>query len=81
MTPFLWPLVHSETELGASLVLLLFCRALVQIRLGFPVWPIFLSPITTVVALFIVLRSLRMARHEGVVRWRGREYRRETTEF
>ena len=81
VTPFLWPLVHSQTELGASLGLLLFCRALVQIRLGFPVWPIFLSPITTVVALFIVLRSLRMARHEGVVRWRGREYRRETTEF
>jgi glycosyltransferase involved in cell wall biosynthesis len=81
VTPFLWPFFHTVPELGASLGLLLFCRALVQIRLGFPLWPIFLSPVTTILALFIAQRSLRMARREGVVRWRGREYRREMTEF
>jgi chlorobactene glucosyltransferase len=81
LTPFLWPFVPSSAALGASLGLLLFCRALVQLRLRFPLWPIFLSPLTTLVALFIVLRSLRMARVDGVVRWRGREYPRETTEF
>jgi chlorobactene glucosyltransferase len=81
LTPFLWPLASSSAALGGSLVLLLTSRALVQLRLRFPLWPIFLSPITTVVALFIVLRSLWMARVDGVVRWRGREYPRESTEF
>jgi chlorobactene glucosyltransferase len=78
--PFVWPLMPS-LELGSSLALLLVCRTLVQLRLRFPLWPVLLSPVTTLVSLFIVLRSLRMARGEGVVRWRGREYKRETTEF
>ncbi len=80
LTPFLWPL-QGTAALGGSLALLLFCRTLVQLRLRFPLWPVLLSPVTTVVGLFIVLRSLRMARGEGVVRWRGREYKREMTEF
>lgn len=79
--PFLWPVLGASAPLGGSLALLLFCRLLVQLRLRFPLWPILLSPLTTLVAVFIVLRSLRMARSDGVVRWRGREYKRETTEF
>ena len=39
------------------------------------------SPLATMVTLFIVLRSLRMTRRDGVVRWRGREYPHESTEF
>lgn len=81
LTPFLWPLAWRSIELGLSLLLLLISRSAVQLRLGFPLWPALLSPVTTVVSLFIVLRSLRMAHDEGVVRWRGREYARDTTEF
>lgn len=91
LTPFLWPiLVALEPAsavtgavglIGASLGLLIASRALVHLRLGFPLWPIVLSPIATLVTLFVVLRSLRMARSEGVVRWRGREYPHESTEF
>jgi Glycosyl transferase family 2 len=79
--PFLWPVLRPSAALGGSLALLLFCRTLLQLRLRFPLWPVLLSPVTTLVSVFIVLRSLRMARGEGVVRWRGREYKRETTEF
>jgi len=81
VAPFLWLFVPSSLDLGASLLLLLFCRTLVQLRLRFPLWPILLSPLTTAVGFVIVLRSLRMARRDRVVRWRGREYPRETTEF
>ena len=80
LTPFLWPLGTSGF-LGSTLLLLLFCRALVHLRLGFPLWPILFSPLLTASGVLIVLRSLRMARREGVVRWRGREYPVETTEF
>ncbi len=81
LIPFLWLLVPSNAVLGLALALLLFCRTLVQLRLGFPLWPVFFSPLMTASSVLIVLRSLRMARQEGVVRWRGREYSRETTEF
>ncbi len=81
LAPFLWPLATSNTLLGWALVLLLSSRALVQLRLGYPLWPVFLSPLMTASSVLIVLRSLRMARQEGVVRWRGREYSRETTQF
>lgn len=80
LTPFLWPVVPIPA-LGASLVLLLATRAMVHLRMGFPLWSIPLSPLATVVTLVTVLRSLRMARSDGVVRWRGREYPRESTEF
>jgi hypothetical protein len=91
IAPFAWPVLAALQPasafsgavgaLGASLLLLLVSRALVHLRLGFPLWPIVFSPIATFVTLFIVLRSLRMARGDGVVRWRGREYPHETTEF
>ncbi len=91
LTPFAWPLVAlaapSEAVappmswLGLSLGLLLFCRALVQLRFRLPMWPILFSPLTTLTTLLIVLRSLRMAHAESVVRWRGREYPRGSTEF
>jgi chlorobactene glucosyltransferase len=81
LAPFLWPLATSNAALGWALALLLSCRALVQLRLGFPLWPVFLAPLMTASSVLIVLRSLRMARQDGVVRWRGREYPRETTEF
>lgn len=81
LAPFLWPVLRPAPWLGGSLALLLFCRTLVQLRLRFPLWPVLLSPVTTLVSFFIVLRSLRMARGEGVVRWRGREYKREMTQF
>jgi chlorobactene glucosyltransferase len=81
LAPFLWPLATSQGALGAALLLLLFSRALVHLRLGFALWPVLLSPLATVSSVLIVIRSLRMARQEGVVRWRGREYPREMTEF
>lgn len=91
LTPFAWPVLAALAPssaftgavgaLGASLGLVLFSRALVHLRLDFPLWSILFSPVATVVTLIIVLRSLRMTRTEGVVRWRGREYPHETTEF
>jgi chlorobactene glucosyltransferase len=80
LTPFLWPLDPSGF-LGAALLILLSSRALVHLRLDYPLWPILLSPLLTASGVLIVLRSLRMARQDGVVRWRGREYPREMTEF
>ena len=71
--PLLW--------LGASLALLLACRTVVQWRLGFPWWPVLFHALTVLVSYVILARSLRMVYVEGVVRWRGREYRSETTRF
>lgn len=91
LTPFLWPLVWlfsperalvpPASFIGLSLGLVVAIRGAVHLRLGYRLWPILISPLTVLVGLFIVLRSLRMARNEGVVRWRGREYPRESTEF
>ena len=87
VVPFLWPVAHlagpssTSNMLGASLALLLVSRALVHLRLGFPLWTILFSPISTVITMFIILRSLRMTHGDGVVRWRGREYPHASTEF
>lgn len=91
LTPFLWPVLAllspasafagAVGAVGASLVLAIASRALVHLRLDFPLWSIAFSPLATMVTLFIVLRSLRMTRRDGVVRWRGREYPHESTEF
>ncbi len=66
---------------GISLALLLACRALVQWRQGFALWSVPFHPLAMLVGFGITLRSLYMAYGEGVVRWRGREYRRENTSF
>jgi hypothetical protein len=91
LVPFAWPfwaVVAPASALGpagltlaAGLALLLACRAAVQLRLGYPLWPILLHPLMLVVGDWIVLRSLRMAHGAGVVRWRDREYPREKTTF
>lgn len=91
VTPFVWPavlLVLPEEAfvtpaglIGLALLLQTTARLLLHLRLRYPLWPILLAPVTALVGLYIVLRSLRMARNEGVVRWRGREYPRESTEF
>ncbi len=91
LTPFAWPVLVAlfpssaftgvVGSLGASLALVFVSLGLVHVRLGFPLWSIVLSPIATLVTLYVMLRSLRMARSDGVVRWRGREYPHESTEF
>ena len=91
ITPFAWPLIWLAAPaaatstpgllLAGSLLLQLAARAAVHRRLRFPLWPVALGPLMTLVSVWIVLRSLRMARGDGVVRWRGREYPYETTEF
>jgi len=67
--------------LGVSLLLLLLARIAVQWRMGYPLWPVLAHPLMGLVGLQIQARSLIMAHGEGVVRWREREYRRETTTF
>jgi hypothetical protein len=59
----------------------MICRALIQWRLSLPFWPAIFHPLSVLVSYVIVARSLRMVYGEGIVRWRGREYRRETTSF
>ena len=71
--PLLW--------LGASLALLVGCRSAIQWRLGFPWWPVLFHPLSVLVSYVILARSLRMVYVEGIVRWRGREYRSDTTSF
>ena len=73
LPPWLW--------VGASLALLLGCRIVVQHRQGFPFWSVLFHPLAMLLGFAITLRSLYMAYGEGVVRWRGREYRRENTSF
>ena len=90
-TPYTWPILaalYPELAfagaigtIGASLGIVLVAQSLVHWRLGFPLWPVLLAPIATFLGLFVVLRSLKMVRNEGVVRWRGREYPHESTEF
>lgn len=65
----------------ASLVLLLLCRGIVHTHLRYPLWPVLLTPLTTVVGQYTLVRSLRMAYRDGVVRWRGRVYPLESTDF
>jgi hypothetical protein len=91
LVPFLWiPSVLFNPEasllpprlwLGLSLALLLLCRALVQVRQGFALWSVPLHPLAMLVGFAITVRSLYMAYGEGIVRWRGREYRRRDTSF
>jgi glycosyltransferase involved in cell wall biosynthesis len=89
--PFAWPLwavaapasafAPAGLTLATALVLLLGCRAAVQLRLGYPLWPIFFHPLALGMGNWIVVRSLGMAHGSGVVRWRGREYTRDETSF
>jgi chlorobactene glucosyltransferase len=89
--PFAWPLwawINPTTALApaglalaAALLLLLASRAAVQLRLGYPLWPILFHPLMMLTGAWIVLRSLGMAHGAGVVRWRGREYSRDETSF
>jgi glycosyltransferase involved in cell wall biosynthesis len=89
--PFAWPLwalaapasalAPPGLALAAGLALLLGSRAAVQLRLGYPLWPILFHPLTVAGGNWIVLRSLWMAHGAGVVRWRGREYARDETSF
>jgi chlorobactene glucosyltransferase len=83
-----WAMSSSEAALaypgwmlGLSLALLLVCRTVVQWRLRLPFWPVLFHLLMFLMSFFIVVRSLRMVYGEGLVRWRGREYRRETTTF
>ena len=68
-------------SIGASFGIVLLAQSLVHWRLGFPLWPVLVAPVATLIGLFVVLRSLKMVRNEGVVRWHGREYPHESTEF
>jgi len=89
--PFAWPLwalaapasafAPAGLALAAALVLLVGCRAAVQLRLGYPLWPILFHPLALAMGNWIVLRSLGMAHGAGVVRWRGRDYTRDETSF
>ncbi|HEV7516491.1 MAG TPA: glycosyltransferase family 2 protein [Thermoanaerobaculia bacterium] len=89
--PFAWPLwavaapasafAPAGLALAAALLLLLGCRAAVQLRLEYPLWPIFFHPLSLGMGNWIVLRSLGVAHGAGVVRWRGREYTRDETSF
>lgn len=94
--PFSWPvvwLVDPQAATGtapgqlllAALVLAVLSRGVLQARLGYPLWPAALHPLMALTCLGIALRSVATARglfgKAGVVRWRGREYRTEETEF
>jgi hypothetical protein len=91
VVPFAWPFwaliapasagSPAGLALAVALVLLLGCRAAIQLRLGYPLWPIFLHPLMLAGGSWILVRSLRMAHGAGVVRWRGREYPRDGTSF
>jgi len=91
LLPFVWlPCLLLDAQqalrppwswVGASLALLLLCRAIVQRRQGFSLWSVPFHPLAMLVGFGITLRSLYMAYGQGVVRWRGREYRRENTSF
>lgn len=88
LTPFAWPALAfvapaspATFALGVSLALLLLTRAAVHLRLSLPLWSIVFAPVAAIVMLVVIVRSLRMARNDGVVRWRGREYPHESTEF
>jgi len=91
LLPFAWlplgalfpreALLPPWSWVGASLALLLGCRLVVQRRQGFRLWSVAFHPLAILVGAFVTLRSLHMAYREGVVRWRGREYRREDTTF
>lgn len=91
LLPFVWlPCLLLDPQqalhppwswVGASLALLLLCRAIVQRRQGFSLWSIPFHPLAMLVGFGITLRSLYMAYGQGVVRWRGREYRRDNTSF
>ena len=83
-----WAMSHPSQALsppmvwlGGSLALLVVCRSVTQWRLGFPWWPVLFHPLSVLVSFVILARSLRMVYIKGIVRWRGREYRRETTSF
>jgi len=89
--PYAWPLwamvaparalAPAGLTLAAAFALLLGCRAAVQLRLGYPLWPILFHPLAVAMGSWIALRSLGMAHGSGVVRWRGREYCRDETSF
>lgn len=76
-------LVESPGSLAllAALALALLCRVSLQVRLGYPRWVALLHPLGVLASIWISFGSLRAAYGQGVVRWRGREYRREETDF
>jgi glycosyltransferase involved in cell wall biosynthesis len=89
--PFAWPLwallapasafAPAGLALAAGLILLLGCRAAVQHRLEYPLWPILFHPLAVLMGSWIAFRSLGLAHGTGVVHWRGREYSRGETSF
>lgn len=91
MGPFLWPVAavlaperafeSPLSYLGSSLALLAVSRSLAHLRLRFPLWPIALSPLATLIFMKVTWRSLRSVHGRGVVQWRGREYPYGDTEF
>lgn len=82
LAPWLFFLAPSlGAAWGASLALLLISRAIVSLRFRFPLWPVLFQPLAALVGTAILLRSLYVAYAEGVVRWRGREYPRQSTRF
>lgn len=78
---FAWVTSAAGGLLAPAFLLLLLSRLLVHRRLGYPLWSIALHPVSVLAGTWIALRSLRTAYGEGVVRWRGREYRRDQTRF
>jgi hypothetical protein len=90
LAPFLWPLwlaAHSAGALSTGLplalglALLVVSRVAVHRRFHYPLWPILFHPLQGIILAATQIRSLLMAYGDGVVRWRGREYRREGTSF
>lgn len=91
LAPFAWPLLAVAAPAAAfapagrllalALAVALACRTTVHLRLGYPLWPVLLHPLTTLAGSWIAARSLAAAYGEGVVRWRGRTYRRRDTGF
>lgn len=97
LAPFAWPVLAALTltepvppglafadgglALGLALLMALGCRTAIQLRLAYPLWVVPFHPLGVLASVWISLGSLRAAYGQGVVRWRGREYRREETDF
>lgn len=76
-----WAASAAGGWLAAALAMALAARGAVHRRLGYPLWVVALHPLGVLAGSWIALRSLAAAYGEGVVRWRGREYRRDQTRF
>ncbi len=97
LAPFAWPVLVLAVRadwlapavawgggglvLAVALAVALTARIAIQLRLGYPLWVVLFHPLGVLASVWISLGSLRAAYGQGVVRWRGREYRRQETDF